>query len=178
MSTRRAFVLCGVMAAACLFGGRVNAAIVNLAANQIISEGSGNVHVRFDSVSAGHSSNLVSVDLGTMLFNNKTALIGAVVTLGSFAAGQVIDFRLDNLTTGLSYFTGPSASNIDNSVHALLNGNADGSVTVGFEDLSKNSDWDYNDLVFTVFEAPLPAAGLLMLAGLAGLCFASRRAAA
>ncbi|MEQ8179588.1 MAG: DUF4114 domain-containing protein [Amphiplicatus sp.] len=177
MSSRRVVVLCGVLAAAVLFGGRVNAAIINYAANQIISEG-GDVYVRFDSVSAGHSSNLVSPDLGAVLFNNKTASIGTVVNLGSFAAGQVIDFRLDNLTTGLSYFTGPSANNVDNSVHALLNENTDGSVTVGFEDLSQGSDWDYNDLVFSVFEVPLPAAAWLLLAGLAGLSFASRRSMA
>ncbi|PQA87049.1 DUF4114 domain-containing protein [Hyphococcus luteus] len=160
-------------------GGAANAAYINPATNKIESSNGGDITVVFDSSWAGDSSNLVSVNTGATLFNNHADSFGTTVNIGSFLPGEEIDFRLDNLSKSLSFVTGLAADNYDNVLHAILSQNADGSITVGFEDLPNGGDLDYNDLVFTVyetaFETPIPAAGVLLLTGLAGFGFAGRK---
>lgn len=152
-----------------------SAAYINPVTNQIVSEGTGNVVVRFVSQSAGNSSNIVSLPGGGTLFNNQTAAAGSTYSAGAFAAGSTISFRLDNLNSGLSYYTGQFWNNFDLMVHALLTQNADGSIRVAFEDLpSWKTDRDYNDVVFDVIETPVPGALVLLLTGVLGLGAAGR----
>ncbi len=158
------------------FASSANALTINTTTNQIEASGNGRVTVRFDSVSAADSSSLFDVSFGNrFLFNNKADAIGSTIDIGTFAAGQSILFRLDNLSARASFFTGLASDNFDNVIHAALIQNTDGSVIVGFEDLVGGGDNDFNDLIFTVVETPLPAAGLLLLSGLAGLGFAGRK---
>ncbi|MGE0409079.1 MAG: DUF4114 domain-containing protein [Amphiplicatus sp.] len=174
LSKLRAAVF-AVASAAAMGVGSANAVIVNAVTNQIESEGLGDIHVVFDSVSAGDSSNVVSIDYGaTPLFNNQTDPVGTLVNIGFVAPGEGLEFRLDNLTKGMSFITGLAADNIDGVIHALLSTNPDGSITVSFEDLPDGGDFDYNDVVFTVYETPIPGALLLLLTGMAGLGAASR----
>lgn len=166
--------LAAAMAAGAMFGA-ANAAHINAATNQIESTNGGNIIVVFNSLSAADSSNLVSLNTGATLFNNQSAPLGTTVNVGAFLAGETIGFRLDNLSKAVSFVTGLAADNYDNILHAILTKNADGSITVSFEDLPNGGDFDYNDLVFTVYETPVPAAAALLLTGLAGFGFAGRK---
>ncbi len=156
-------------------GGIANAAYINAATNKIESSHGGEIIVVFEGLSAADSSNLVSVNTGATILNNQTAPIGTSVNIGSFSAGEAIDFRLDNLSKSVSFVTGLASDNYDNVLHAMLSQNPDGSITVSFEDLPNGGDFDYNDLVFKVYETPIPAAGALLLTGLAGFGFAGRK---
>ncbi len=166
-----------IFASLTVFGafGAASAAYINPATNQIEAEGRGDILVRFDFFSAAYSSDVVSVDYGGgVLFNNQTDPIGTTVNIGSFAAGEEVNFQINVLNTGLSYVTGLGSDNFDGVVHALLDLEPSGAIRVAFEDLLNGGDLDYNDVVFTVYETPIPAAGLLLLSGLAGLGFAAR----
>lgn len=173
MFSLRTALLSGLLAFASL---PASAAYINPVTNQIVADGTGDVIVRFVSVSAANSSNVVSLPGGSVVFNNQTAAIGSTFNIGTFAAGSSIKFRLDNLNTGLSFYTGQWWNNFDLMVHALLSMNADGSIRVSFEDLKRSvSDKDYNDIVFDVIETPVPGALVLLLTGLLGLGAAGRR---
>ncbi|MCK5749451.1 MAG: DUF4114 domain-containing protein [Oricola sp.] len=163
-------------------GGAANAAYIDAATNQVVASGTGDLVIVFNGHTASHSNNLVSPDFAGILFNNHGSAVGDTVNMGAFLAGEVIEFQINNLTTGFTYVTGLAADNFDNVLHAILTANPDGSITVGFEDLKGGGDRDYDDLVFTIYETvadvvetPLPAAGVLMMAGLAGFGFASRK---
>lgn len=175
---RKAF---GGLAALLVSATAANAAYVDPTSNQVISDG-GEISVRFDSVSAGHSSNLSFAGVTEQfILNNKTTPVGTIVSLGIIEAGEAVRFRLDNLVTGATFRTGLALDNVDGVVHALLASNQDGSIRVSFEDLLGGGDRDYNDMVVSLFErsveAPLAPTALFLLSGLFGLSFArgSRR---
>jgi hypothetical protein len=114
----------------------------------------------------------------SMFFTNQgLTAIGATVDLGIFAAGQVIEFAMENLSTGFTFFEGAGSSNPDGDIHMLVTENFAaivgmcdggtcfspqslavvaalpvGTTFVGVEDLaaSEDSDFDYNDIVFAV----------------------------
>ncbi|MEZ5920969.1 MAG: hypothetical protein R3C60_06410 [Parvularculaceae bacterium] len=158
-----------------LAASQANAAYIDPATNQIFARG-GNVSVRFVSKTASHSDNIVSLRDNSVVLNNQTAAPGAIFNIGAFSPGELIAFRMDDLRSRRSYFTGLASLNFDLMVHALLSLNADGSIRVGFEDLSKRvSDLDYDDVVFDVIETPLPGALPLLVSGLLGLGYAARR---
>lgn len=85
------------------------------------------------------------------LFNNQTASVGDVVSLGSFPVGTPLSFQLQVLDTGRNYFTGPASANPDQLQHALIAPwIADAKIPnsgllVGFEDILGGGDRDYDD---------------------------------
>ena len=181
----------GIAASLALFGfsGAVQAGPITLA-NLITAQG-GEVTVTFISKEAADTDLVfLAPNLSSTIFNNQTANTGDTVPLGTFAAGTMLTFTLDNINTGYIFSTGDGTHNPDGEVHAQVlydyKGHSD-ETYVGFEDLYGNSsDWDYNDLEF--FVTTLPNAGgstrpvpdassTLSLFGmsLAGLTFFSRR---
>lgn len=155
--------------------GAASAATINASTNQITSTYGGALQITFVSKEAAYSTDLRLASTNAFILNNQAVSPGFTTTIAGPAAGQDIAFRFNVLSTGLSFYTGLAGVNVDGVVHALLMQMADGSIKVRFEDIRGGGDLDYNDLVFTVREVPLPGALALMATGLAGFAAARRR---
>jgi hypothetical protein len=89
-------------------------------------------------------------------FPNHSTPVGTSSSLGAFAGGTELVFRLHVLTTGDDFFTGPASRNPDGAVHAqasLWAGTPSiptTGVLVAFEDLFGAGDGDFNDFQFVV----------------------------
>lgn len=163
-------------------------------AAELVATG-GEVKIYFAGQTASHDSVLNLIDpvgfAGTPFFPNHATPVGTELSLGIHAAGTVLRFRLDNLTAGVSFETGPGTGNPDGLVHvahAPWTANrtipVDG-IWVGFEDLLGGGDRDYNDnnfvfsnvrsTVASVASVPVPDVLQLMGIGLVGLAAARRR---
>lgn len=94
----------------------------------------------------GNSSN----DL--FIFNNHGNAPGDTATLGSFALGMELVFRLHVNNTGFDYFSGAASRNPDGAAHARVQNNwAPSTTLVSFEDLYGLPEGvnGYNDLSFS-----------------------------
>jgi len=111
----------------------------------LIVQNDGEVTITFAGSSAGYTSTLY---LGETALFSTNSLTGSTLSLGTFTAGTELDFRLEVQNTGMVFFTGIGANNIDGVAHAIVENIAEGSTMVGFEDLYGGGDRDYNDLVF------------------------------
>lgn len=119
-------------------------------------------------------------------FNNSSSTIGDSQTLGIFPTGTVLTFKLDVLSTGNQFFTGPASGNPDGMVHAAYAEWAadttiavDG-VLVGLEDVFEAGSGllDYNDNMFVItgaIPAPEPASWMLIACGIGAAAGFSRR---
>ena len=83
------------------------------------------------------------------------------VNLGTFEAGQLLDFSIYVHETGHTWYMGPGSRNVDGDIHATVTFRADGSAVVFFEDLNSltGSDRNFHDTIF-IFRgvAPVPPA--------------------
>ncbi len=185
MRTLGSVLSVGLLFAAVVFAGPVGP--VSLAGDEILALG-GQVDVYFVGQTAGFDSviNLTSpVFIGPFFHNHLTAP-GTMLTLGTFAAGTPLIFRLDVLNTGISFFTGPASRNPDNIVHAGITTwvsdsfiPADG-LRVGFEDLLNGGDLDFDDNLFVFANVrqstvPEPGTCVLLSAALGVIAVARRR---
>ncbi len=180
------------------FAAAVQAAPVTTNPGNLIAGGSA-VTAGFVYFDAADTSQLVSVDFAGVIFQNNPNdasnpnSVGAVKTSNAVTAGDVVQFTLNNLTTGLTATTGVAngdgifyaiySSNLADLINpmlisqagldaidaVILAGGGDPSkvVYVAFEDrdASHGSDYDYNDLIFAF--APLGVTGVPEPASLA-----------
>jgi hypothetical protein len=141
--------------------------------------GGGEILVTFVSSEANYNS-LILVNSGVPFFPNHTTAPGDTVSIGTFAAGTILDFALMVTTTGQTFHTGPASGNPDSLIHAdvTYDFGTPGTTRVSFEDVLGGGDMDYDDYIFTfrsVTAIPEPATNVLMLAGLMAVAWLSRR---
>lgn len=113
----------------------------------------------------------------TELFNNHLTEIGKVISLGSFAAGTELVFRMHVNDTGDDFYTGPADRNADQTAHARAQAEWQlGTTLVSFEDLRgvPEGAFGYNDMSFSlkgvsVSAVPEPSGLLLAMGGVAAL---------
>jgi hypothetical protein len=164
--------------------------LIDTSGQQLVATG-GEVRIYFAGSSAAFESVLSLISPGGVqgpFFPNHSTAPGMSISLGTFASGTVLTFRLDVLSTGQQFFTGPPGSNPDNLVHAGYTlFVADGTIPengllVGFEDVFGGGDRDFDDhlFVFTnvapaTVATPEPATLILLSTGLAGLGAAVRK---
>lgn len=147
---------------------------------KVIASG-GEVIAKYEGNSAGYSNDLY---LGLeFIFNNHATPVGESLSLGTFAAGTELIFRLHVNNTGEDWYTGPGSRNADGLAHARVQENwAPNTTLVSFEDLvgTPEGDWGFNDLSFsftnTRAAASVPESSpfILMMLGLGLLTFARR----
>jgi hypothetical protein len=139
----------------------------------VIASG-GEVLATFEGNSGGYTALLYLENSATELFNNHVTAAGTVVSLGSFAAGTELVFRMHVNDTGDDFYSGPAYRNVDQSAHARVQGDWQSGVTlVSFEDLRGNPEGinGFNDLSFSlkgvsVSAVPEPTSAALALVGL------------
>ena len=125
-----------------------------------------------------------------LIFRNQVATPGDVVSLGSFATGTPLIFRLFNNDSNVNFFTGPGSRNPDGLVYAAVQPwQADSLIPVdgllvSFEDMLGKPEGarSYGDtrFVFTSVQSsdvvlPEPASMALVAIPLAGLAILRKR---
>jgi hypothetical protein len=147
----------------------------------------GEVSATFEGNAGGYTALVYLDNNSTALFNNQLTAGGTTLSLGSFAAGTELVFRLHVNDTGDNFYTGPASRNMDQFAHARVQANwLPGITLVSFEDLSGIPEGinAFNDLSFslkgvTVSAVPEPTGMALALVGvLAVLARSSQRSKA
>lgn len=158
------------------------------------------VTVRFDSSDAGAKGSLyflgyeqdgtinyeTSTDangLGKWLFSNHGTAPGFSVNLGLLPGGSMLHFAY-LITNGVSVaptgslFRTDVAGDMQYFMSDVVAADAGGTtVSYGIEDIRKpsKSDWDYNDVMFSVRVDPIPGPGAIALAASAVMLAGTRR---
>jgi hypothetical protein len=171
----------------CATGSVVLAAPVTAMAgvgDSLVASG-GEIVARFEGTDAGYDSQMALVVTSPAyssgwIFPNHSTTNGATVSLGSFAAGTVLDFQLQVVNNGNVWHSGSASLNSDGVAHAnvIYNWNGTGRTYVGWEDMSGGGDRDYNDHMFSftnIAAVPEPETYAMMLAGFGLTGFVARR---
>jgi hypothetical protein len=149
----------------------------------------GQINAYFYGSSAAYTNTLTMLVNGVAtpqtsagVLNNHTSDMGDFINLGFVHAGDVLTFQLNVLTTGKTWYS-DEALNADGTNHIYSTAFSGDSLNhipagtyVGFEDLFRGGDLDYNDeaFVFTnmsVSPVPEPETYAMLLAGLLLISF-------
>ena len=168
-----------------------NVGVENASTYTFIAAATGNITAYFYGSTAGYTNDLSmlvnGVDTGIRGLNNHTSPYGLALDLGPVTAGDVLVFRLNNISPGgVGPWYSNKAMNYDGVNHVYSTDFAGDLVIpagtfVAFEDLPYGGDLNYNDedFVFTNVRAvtgvPEPTTVLLFALGLGGMLFVRRK---
>ncbi len=159
-----------------------NSGTQNFDSYTFIATSTGQIDAYFYGATAAYTNTLTMLVNGVAtpetsagVLHNHSSNIGDFVNLGFVNEGDIITFQLNVLTTGKTWYS-DSSLNSDEINHAFSTsflGDAENNVPagtyVGFEDLLRGGDFDYDDeaFVFTNISAvPEPETYAMLLAGL------------
>lgn len=153
---------------------------------------SGQIHAYFYGSSASYTNTFTLLVNGIAtpetsggVLNNHSSNIGDFVNLGSVHAGDVLTFQLNVISSGNTWYSDKSL-NTDGVSHIYstsflgdTSNNIPSGTLIGFEDLRRGGDLDYDDetFVFTnvsISPVPEPETYGMLLAGLALVGFILR----
>jgi hypothetical protein len=154
------------------YGGTI---IPNADAQLVSASGGDIVATYYHGISSGDHDVLYLN--GTEIFDNKVNSPGNTVDLGAIPTGTVLDFTMEDFTTGKIWNMGSGIGNSDGDVHAYVVDNfpTAGNTYIGWEDRTTGemySDFNYNDLTFTFSNieiTPTPEPSTLALSAMGGL---------
>ncbi|MBL8498734.1 PEP-CTERM sorting domain-containing protein [Nitrosomonas sp. JL21] len=151
----------------------------------------GQINAYFHGATAAYANTLTMLVNGVAtpetsegVFHNHSSQVGDFLNLGFVNQGDVITFQLNVLTTGRTWSSDHSL-NSDQVNHVFstsfggdVENNIPAGTYVGFEDLIRGGDFDYDDeaFVFTNISAvPEPETYAMLLAGLLMISYQLRR---
>jgi len=133
----------------------------------------GHVYATVEPSSAQFENHMYTVINGVKsgVFLNNHSPVGTIVDFGKYHKGDHIQFRVDVMDTGDTWWSNP-AKNSDHLQHMKVDFNSKGMhLSTGFEDIRGGGDFDYNDMNglwknVHVAAVPEPETYLMMLFGL------------
>jgi hypothetical protein len=169
--------------------GQVNQQSYSLAATE-----TGSINVWFAGKGTATHENLLTAFVngtwtGIVGLDNQTSALGQYLNLGYVTAGDIIVFKLIDLSSGANWFT-DSIQNEDGVNHAYMTTFAGGlvgsspvpvGIYLAFEDvIASASDLNYQDLQFYMSTGPIgavpePSTWAMMILGFAGVGFMTYR---
>jgi hypothetical protein len=150
---------------------------------QTLQANGGDVTVTYMHGISGGDLDILSLN-DVSIFNNQINSPGDTVDLGTFPAGTMLNFTLQDVTVGHLWSMGPGSVNSDGFAHAYVvdNSPTPGVNYVGWEDETWGdayADFNYNDLSFTfantVTVVPEPSTMVLAGMGIAACLIFRRR---
>jgi hypothetical protein len=153
--------------------------------DSLLAATDGEVILTFLSKTAYYATELYLQGGEDAILNNQKVAPGTQFSLGYFKAGDELSFTYFVKNTALAYYTGDENKNPDHFMHTAFDVTSAQSLNVGFEDIFKGGDRDYDDLVFSlnnvtvgkalVTAVPEPESYALFFAGLLMLGAMKRR---
>jgi hypothetical protein len=151
-------LLAQIVIVSSLASGLCSAPVLNMTitSTELVATG-GEVVAYFAGQTAGWDSvlYLTSPTVVGPFFQNHSTEPGEKLSLGNFAPGEVLHFRLD-VSTGDSFHSGPASGNPDGVVHVAraawvpMDVMPVHGIVMGFEDLTGGGDEDYDDNVIVL----------------------------
>jgi hypothetical protein len=115
----------------------------------------------------------VFVKTGNSVRSTSYSIDPLTFAYGGVPSGAELIFKIDDKTSGYTYYSGAASNNPDDFAHSVAFYNYyNGKTLVGFEDLYDGGDKDFDDIVFLVSNVsriplvPEPETYAMMLAGL------------
>ena len=120
-------------------------------AKLMIVDGSLPLFVEYTGTSAGYTNELwLEEPAEIYLATGHSTPPGQLVDLQQLNSGSELKFRLDVLSTGDAFYSGPSHRNPDGRIHVAVTYLGECRWSVGFEDQYGGGDQDFDDITLII----------------------------